>query len=35
MRLAVVAIFVAFGLIVLGVLAFLAYDTVIAYDASL
>jgi hypothetical protein len=34
MRLAVVAIFAAFGLIVLGVFAFLAYDTVIAYDVS-
>jgi hypothetical protein len=34
MRLAVIAIFTTFGLIVLGVFAFLASDTVIAYGVS-
>jgi len=32
MKFAVIAIFAAFGLIVLGILAFLVFDTVIAYD---
>ncbi|HVP86923.1 MAG TPA: hypothetical protein VMU79_02485 [Casimicrobiaceae bacterium] len=34
MKLAVIAVFAAFGLIVLGVIGFLAFDTVIAYDVS-
>ena len=34
MKFAVIAIFAAFGLIVLGVIGFLAFDTVIAYDVT-
>ena len=34
MKLAIIAIFAAFGLIVLGIFGFLAFDTVIAYDVT-
>jgi hypothetical protein len=33
-KLAIIAIFAAFGLIVLGIFGFLAFDTVIAYDVT-